>query len=92
MKKAIKELSKIRIEILEIKDIIKHTKTSTYFKHFGNEEQRNHEILVHNSELKKLLKLEFTALENLQKQCEKAKVKNSYKSRKINLLTNIQNE
>ena len=81
MKKAIKNLLQIRSEIKGIKVCIKHTKVSDYFKIFSNEEKRQEEISLHKSELKKLLKLEFTALENLQKQCEHAKVKNSNKSR-----------
>ena len=81
MKKAIKNLLQIRSEIKEIKVCIKHTKVSTFYKIFSTEEKRQEEIEVYKSELKKLLKLEFTALENLQKQCEHAKVKNSNKSR-----------
>ena len=81
MKKAMKELIEIRLEIKEIKVCIKHTKVSDYFKIFSTEEKRQEEISLHKAELKKLLKLEFTALENLQKQCEHAKVKNSNKSR-----------
>ena len=81
MKKAMKELIEIRLEIKEIKVCIKHTKVSDYFSIFSTEEKRQEEITVHKLELKRLLKLEFTALENLQKQCEHAKVKNSNKSR-----------
>ena len=81
MKKAMKELIEIRLEIKEIKVCIKHTKYSDYFKIFSTEEKRQEEIEIYKSDLKKLLKLEFTALENLQKQCEHAKVKNSNKSR-----------
>jgi hypothetical protein len=81
MKKAMKELIEIRLEIKEIKVCIKHTKVSDYFSIFSNEEKRQEEIEVYKSDLKRLLKLEFTALENLQKQCEHAKVKNSNKSR-----------
>ena len=81
MKKAIKNLLQIRSEIKEIKVCIKHTKVSDYFKIFSTEEKRQEEISLHKAELKKLLKLEFTALENLQKQCIQAKVKNSNKSR-----------
>lgn len=76
-----KELIEIRLEIKEIKVCIKHTKVSDYFSIFSNEEKRQEEIEVYKSDLKRLLKLEFTALENLQKQCEHAKVKNSNKSR-----------
>ena len=76
-----KELIEIRLEIKKIKVYIKHTKVSDYFKIFSTEEKRQEEISLHKAELKKLLKLEFTALENLQKQCEHAKVKNSNKSR-----------
>ena len=76
-----KELIEIRLEIKEIKVCIKHTKVSTFYKIFSTEEKRQEEIEVYKAELKKLLKLEFTALENLQKQCEHAKVKNSNKSR-----------
>lgn len=81
MKKAIKNLLKIRSEIKEINSHIEYTKISTYYKIFSTEEKRQEEIEVYKAELKKLLKLEFTALENLQKQCEHAKVKNSNKSR-----------
>jgi hypothetical protein len=81
MKKAIKKLLQIRSEIKEMKSVIKYTQVSTYFKIFSTEEKRQEEISLHKAELKKLLKLEFTALENLQKQCEQAKVKNSNKSR-----------
>ena len=81
MKKAMKELIEIRLEIKEIKVCIKHTKVSDYFSIFSTEEKRQEEIEVYKSDLKRLLKLEFTALENLQKQCEIAKVKNSNKSR-----------
>ena len=81
MKKAIKNLLQIRSEIKEINLHIEYTKVSTYFKIFSTEEKRQGEISLHKAELKKLLKLEFTALENLQKQCEHAKVKNSNKSR-----------
>ena len=81
MKKAMKELIEIRLEIKEIKVCIKHTKVSDYFSIFSTEEKRQEEIEVYKSDLKRLLKLEFTALENLQKQCEHAKVKNSNKSR-----------
>ena len=81
MKKAMKELIEIRLEIKEIKVCIKHTKVSDYFKNFSTEEKRQEEIEIYKSDLKRLLKLEFTALENLQKQCEHAKVKNSNKSR-----------
>ena len=76
-----KELIEIRLEIKEIKVCIKHTKVSDYFSIFSNEEKRQEEIEVYKSDLKRLLKLEFTALENLQKQCEISKVKNSNKSR-----------
>ena len=76
-----KELIEIRLEIKEIKVCIKQTKASDYFSIFSNEEKRQEEIEVYKAELKKLLKLEFTALENLQKQCEMSKVKNSNKSR-----------
>lgn len=81
MKKAMKELIEIRLEIKEIKVCIKHTKVSDYFSIFSTEEKRQEEIEIYKSDLKRLLKLEFTALENLQKQCEHAKVKNSNKSR-----------
>ena len=81
MKKAMKELIEIRLEIKEIKVCIKHTKVSDYFSIFSNEEKRQEEIEIYKVDLKRLLKLEFTALENLQKQCEHAKVKNSNKSR-----------
>lgn len=81
MKKAIKELIEIRLEIKEVKNVIKLISISTYFKIFSTEEKRQEEISLYKAELKKLLKLEFTALENLQKQCEIAKVKNSNKSR-----------
>ena len=81
MKKAIKNLLQIRSEIKEINSHIEYTKVSTYYKIFSTEEKRQEEIEVYKAELKKLLKLEFTALENLQKQCEHAKVKNSNKSR-----------
>ena len=81
MKKAIKELIEIRLEIKEVKTHIELTKVSDYFKIFSTEEKRQEEISLYKAELKKLLKLEFTALENLQKQCEHAKVKNSNKSR-----------
>jgi hypothetical protein len=81
MKKAIKNLLQIRSEIKEIKVCIKHTKVSDYFKIFSTEEKRQEEIEIYKVDLKRLLKLEFTALENLQKQCEHAKVKNSNKSR-----------
>ena len=77
MKKAMKELIEIRLEIKEIKVCIKHTKVSDYFSIFSNEEKRQEEIEIYKVDLKRLLKLEFTALENLQKQCEHAKVKNS---------------
>ena len=83
MKKAIKNLLQIRSDIKEIKSVIKYTQVSTYFTNFSTEEKRQEEIEVYKSELKKLLKLEFTALENLQKQCEHAKVKNSNKSRYV---------
>lgn len=76
-----KELIEIRLEIKEMKNVIKLISMSTYFSIFSNEEKRQEEITVHKLELKRLLKLEFTALENLQKQCEHAKVKNSNKSR-----------
>ena len=76
-----KELIEIRLEIKEIKVCIKHTKVSDYFSIFSNEEKRQEEIEVYKADLKRLLKLEFTALENLQNQCEIAKVKNSNKSR-----------
>ena len=88
MKKAIKELTKIRSEIKEIKVCIKHTKVSTYYKIFSTKEKRQEEISLYKAELKKLLKLEFTALENLQKQCEISKVKNSNKSRNLNTKEN----
>lgn len=88
MKKAIKQLIQVRKEIKEVKKFIKHTSLSKYFIVFGTEEQRKEEILIHKSELKKLLKKEFTALENLQRQCEIAKAKNSQKSRTLNLETN----
>jgi len=81
MKKAIKKLLLIRSEIKEINSHIEYTKVSTFYKTFSTEEKRQEEISLHKAELKKLLKLEFTALENLQKQCEHAKVKNSNKSR-----------
>ena len=81
MKKAMKELIEIRLEIKEIKVFIKLTKVSDYFSIFSNEEKRQEEIEIYKVDLKRLLKLEFTALENLQKQCEHAKVKNSNKSR-----------
>jgi len=83
MKKAIKNLLQIRSEIKELKSVIKYTQVSTYFKIFSTEEKRQEEISLYKAELKKLLKLEFTALENLQKQCEQAKVKNSNKSRYV---------
>ena len=76
-----KELIEIRLEIKEIKVCIKQTKVSDYFSIFSNEEKRQEEIEIYKVDLKRLLKLEFTALENLQKQCEIAKVKNSNKSR-----------
>lgn len=81
MKKAIKNLLQIRSEIKEMKTHIELTKISAYFLIFSTEEKRQQEITVYKLELKRLLKLEFTALENLQKQCEIAKVKNSNKSR-----------
>ena len=81
MKKAMKELIEIRLEIKEIKVCIKHTKVSDYFSIFKKKKKRQEEIEIYKSDLKRLLKLEFTALENLQKQCEIAKVKNSNKSR-----------
>jgi len=81
MKKAIKKLLQIRSEIKETKICIKHEKISSFYKIFSTEEKRQEEISLYKAELKKLLKLEFTALENLQKQCEQAKVKNSNKSR-----------
>ena len=81
MKKAIKNLLQIRSEIKEINSQIELMKISTYYKIFGTEEKRQEEIEAYKAELKKLLKLEFTALENLQKKCEHAKVKNSNKSR-----------
>ena len=81
MKKAIKELTKIREQIKDMKTHIELTKISAYFSIFSTEEKRQEEISLYKAELKKLLKLEFTALENLQKQCEIAKVKNSNKSR-----------
>ena len=83
MKKAIKKLLQIRSDIKEFKVCIKHTKASDYFKIFSTEEKRQEEISLYKAELKKLLKLEFTALENLQKQCIQAKVKNSNKSRYV---------
>ena len=81
MKKAIKNLLQIREQIKDMKTHIELTKISAYFSIFSTEEKRQQEITVHKLELKRLLKLEFTALENLQKQCEIAKVKNSNKSR-----------
>ena len=81
MKKAIKELLQIREQIKDMKTHIELTKISAYFSLFSTEEKRQEEISLYKAELKKLLKLEFTALENLQKQCEHAKVKNSNKSR-----------
>lgn len=81
MKKAIKNLLKIREQIKDMKTHIELTKISAYFSLFSTEEKRQEEISLHKAELKKLLKLEFTALENLQKQCIQAKVKNSNKSR-----------
>jgi hypothetical protein len=83
MKKAIKKLIQIRSKIKEIKFYIKQTKLSNYYPMFSTEEKRQEEIQIHKAELKKLLKLEFTALENLQKQCEHAKAKNSNKSRYV---------
>jgi hypothetical protein len=83
MKKAIKKLLQIRSEIKEVKQVIDHVKISSYYPIFSTEEKRQEEISLHKAELKKLLKLEFTALENLQKQCEQAKVKNSNKSRYV---------
>ena len=81
MKKAIKKLLQIRSEIKEMKMHIELTEISSYYSIFSTEEKRQEEISLYKAELKKLLKLEFTALENLQKQCEHAKVKNSNKSR-----------
>lgn len=81
MKKAIKTLLKIREQIKDMKTHIELTKISAYYSIFSTEEKRQEEIKVYKAELKKLLKLEFTALENLQKQCVHAKVKNSNKSR-----------
>jgi hypothetical protein len=83
MKKAIKRLFQIRREIKEINSHIEYTKVSTFYKIFSTEEKRQEEISLHKAELKKLLKLEFTALENLQKQCEHAKAKNSNKNRYV---------
>ncbi len=80
MKKAIKKLLQIISEIKEINSHIEYTKVSTFYKIFSTEEKREEEISLHKAELKKLLKLEFTALENLQKECEHAKAKNSNKS------------
>lgn len=85
MKKAIKKLLQIRSEIKEIKTYIELTKNSDYFKIFSTEKAREEEIKIYKLELKKLLNLEFTALENLQKQCEISKVKNSNKSRNSNI-------
>ena len=81
MKKAIKKLLQIRSEIKDFEMQMELIKISAYFYLFSTEEKRQEEILQYKAELKKLLKLEFTALENLQKQCEIAKVKNSNKSR-----------
>ena len=76
-----KELIEIRLEIKEVNNVIKLISMSAYFSIFSNEEKRQEEIEIYKVDLKRLLKLEFTALENLQKQCEIAKVKNSNKSR-----------
>ena len=76
-----KELIEIRLEIKKVKQELGYLKISTYYKIFSTEEKRQEEIEIYKVELKRLLKLEFTALENLQKQCEHAKVKNSNKSR-----------
>jgi len=84
MKKAIKNLLQIRSEIKEINSHVEYTKVSTFYKIFSTEEKRQEEISLYKAELKKLLKLEFTALENLQKQCEMSKVKNSHKNRTLN--------
>lgn len=81
MRKSINELLAIRAEIKMLRLHIVHLKQSTFFTIFGTESQRLEEIEIHKGEIRKLLKHEFTALENLQKQCEKAKVKNSYNSR-----------
>ena len=83
MKKAIKNLLKIRSEIRVLEMQMDLIKISAYFSLFSTEEKRQEEIEVYKAELKKLLKLEFTALENLQKQCIHAKVKNSNKSRYV---------
>ena len=83
MKKAIKKLLQIRSEIKEMKQVIDHVKISSYYPIFSTKEKRQEEISLYKAELKKLLKLEFTALENLQKQCIQAKVKNSNKSRYV---------
>ena len=88
MKKAIKKLIEIREQIKEVKKNIELTKISAFFSLFSTENKRKEEILIHKLELKRLFKLEFTALENLKKQCEIAKVKNSNKSVKLNLETN----
>jgi len=84
MKKSINELLAIRDAIKMLRSNIVHVKKSTFFTVFGTEAQRLEEIEIHKAEIRKLLKHEFTALENLQKQCEQAKVKNSYQSRITN--------
>ena len=73
MKKAMKELIEIRLEIKEVKNVIKLISISTYFSIFSNEEKRQEEIEIYKVDLKRLLKLEFTALENLQKSGKQSK-------------------
>jgi hypothetical protein len=82
MKKIYKKLKLVRKQIADKKAELKNIGEIIYYETIGKGEKVRDEFQVRN-EISDLLKIEFTLLENLQRQCEFAKANNSTESRSL---------
>lgn len=91
MKKIYKKLKKVRKQIAEKKLELNQISDLHYYHTIGKSEKARDELQVRN-EISDLLKLEFTLLENIQRQCEFSKAENSTETRSLIIKINSHEE
>lgn len=87
MKKIFKKLKNVRLKIQEKRTELRNIDDSFYYNTIGKSEKDRDRLEI-QCEIKSLLKLEFSILENIKTKTEIEKAKNSYESRTLNLIIN----
>lgn len=88
MKKTIKKVRKIDLDIRAKRVELRETEMSIYYSKISNEISRQQDLIEIQIEIKNLLSLKYSTMESLQLSIEKMKADISYQERNLTLKIN----